>query len=318
MTTQAQHDTDPTEAFDQQCRDLVTTWQRGQLPIDALTSRLAALAQDARTSGHLANQGRVEHTQGYIRFYLGHLNASIMHYDKARSLFQRVHNKRRVAIMNLNQGEIYRYKGEFKRATRLYHTAYQMAVEVDDVNLQAMAIANEGLSLVSAKDYERAQRALYEGYRLSEAWQGDGTDLYGLRCEIDQALATIALEQGNSTTAWEHAQNALRNARLAQEKLSEGLAFRSLGDTITRLDAVPEGASFETPDDYYRAAMAAFEELDAQVEIGRTKYSMACSLAARNRRRAAANLFRDALVIFTRLGMTGDAARAAEAQLRVI
>jgi hypothetical protein len=58
--------------------------------------------------------------------------------------------------------------------------------------------------------------------------------------------------------------------------------------------------------------------VDAQAEVGRTIYSHALSLAKRGRRRHAAQLFREAMVTFTQLSMTADAADAADAQLQVM
>lgn len=317
MQSQA-NDAEPTPEFNERCLTLVDRWQQGDMTTEAITAQMKMLVSDAVLSGHVANQGRAEHIQGYIHFYLGNLSVSIMHYDRARSLFQRVNNKQRVATVNLNQGEIYRYRGEFKRARRLYRSAYQAASELGDMRLQTIAITNEGLTLISLKDYEKAKRALEDGYRLSERWDADTRGLYGLRCEIHQGLAQIALETDKPANAWDYASLALENAQHAGDKLSVGLAYRSLGDALTHLEETPANAPFDDIDAYYRAALTAFEKVDAQAEIGKTMYSKAESFAHRGRQRAAAKLFRDALVIFTRLGMTADAARAAEAQLRVM
>lgn len=316
--TQVSPELEPTPEFDAQCRAFVNQWQHGDIPPNDTIQALKSLADEAKQSGHTANIGRAEHISGYIQHYLGNLTTSIRHYDKARSLFQRVGNRRRVATMDLNQGENYRFRGEFKRARQLYRNAYNAATDIDNLQIQAMAIANEGLVLVSMKEYDKAYNALQEGYRLSRLWEQEGNPVAGLLTEIDYGLAIVALEQNQLADAWTHALNSLEQARASESIHSMGLAYRILGDTLTALSDVPEHAEYDNPDDYYRTALDYFAEIDAEAEIGRTKFSHGKSLAARDRRMSAAKFFRDAMVIFSRLRMTDDAAKAAEAQLSVL
>ena len=309
-------DVEPTPEFDSRCMGLIHGWRTGDIPTPNVTQELKELAREAATSGHAANQGRAEHLSGYIQHYLGNYKVSNMHYENARRLFQRVGNPRRLATMDLNMGENYRHKGEFKRARRLYHDAYEAAAKLDDLRLRTIAIINEGLMLVSLKEYHNAQKALEEGLVLSEQWE-DTDQLQALCTEIHYGMAQIQIALGAFTEAWKSAYESLENASTSNNLVSVGLAYRILGDVLTTLGEPQEGATFETPDEYFRAALDTFREIDAQAEIGRTQFHHAKSLAARGRRRPAAQLFREAMVIFTRLGMTNDAAHAAEAQLAV-
>ncbi|MGJ3237291.1 MAG: hypothetical protein ACFE0Q_01150 [Anaerolineae bacterium] len=310
-------DTEPTPEFDARCMALVNGWQQGDTPSKGVVHQLKALARTAARDGHIANEARAEHLSGYIQHYVGNLTVSILHYDKARQLFDRVGNQRRVTVMDINQGENYRYMGQFKRARRLYRAAYEAASTLGDVRLQTIAIANEGLMLVSLQHYEQAEKALRRGLELSGHWQ-ESQNLQGLLTEVHFGLAQVALATEAPDTAWQHAQLSLYNARIGKNMHSIGLAYRILGDALTALQDVPDDSEHQTPDDYYRAALNSFREIDAEAEIGRTIYSHASSYARRNRRRHAAQLFREAMVIFTRLGMTDDVASAAEAQLRVM
>lgn len=309
-------DTEPTPEFNERCVSLINEWQQGELTVTETAQKLKGLAQDAANSGHVANQGRAEHISGYLHHYLGNLSTSIMHYERARSLFERVGNRRRVATMDLNQGENYRYRGEFKRARRLYSSAYKTATDLGDVDIQAMAIVNEGLTLVSLKDYDKARDALNRGFELVNP---ETFNAYEALCtEIHYGLAVAAMETDDVQEAWHQATLSAQHASASNNIPSMGLAYRILGDAFTALDDQPANAEFNIPDEYYRKALALFDDVGAEAEIGKTTFSHASSLAKRGRRTSAAKLFRDAMVIFTRLSMTDDAAKAAEAQLTVL
>lgn len=315
--TQVTPDVEPTPEFDARCLNYVRGWQQGEIPSAEAIQNLKELSREAASSGHIANEARAEHLSGYIQHYIGNWNISIMHYDKARRYFDRVGNRLRVILMDINQGENYRYRGEFKRARRLYNQAYEAAAKLGDVRSQTIAITNEGLTLISMRDYHRAETALLRGLALSQEWE-DSTNLEGLLTEVHFGLAQVALEKDEYELAWEQAHYSLDHARQGEHMHSVGLAYRILADVLTALGQAPSDSDFEKPDEYYRAAIETFQEIDAGAEIGRTIYAHALSCAKRNRRRHAAQLYRKAMVTFTRLGMTNDAAMAAESQLEVM
>jgi tetratricopeptide (TPR) repeat protein len=320
MTTPSatSHEIEPAPDFNARGLVVLERWQQGEFPFQEAVKALNEMSHEATRSGHLANQGRAEHFLGYIQHYRGNLATSIMHYEKARALFAMVGNRKRVATIDLNQGENYRNKGDFIRARRLYRSAYESAATLDDVPLKTMAIANEGLSLISLKDYATARTALEEGLRLSYEWTVDDVNLHTLSCELHHGLATLDLLADQPESAWQHATEAVAFARKGGESISIGYAARILGDVMTEFNAPVEEGMPTTPDECYRMATEAFKHVNAEGELGRTLYSHAKSLARRNKRRAASLMFREAMVIFTRLGMTDDAAKAAEAQLKVL
>lgn len=315
--TQVTPEIEPSPEFDARCMNYIRGWQHGELPSADVVKALKELSREAALAAHTANEARAEHLAGYMQHYLGNLNISISHYERARHLFDRVGNRNRVIVMDINQGENFRFRGEFKKARRLYRQAYEAAASLNSVRLQTIAIANEGLMLVSLKEYQAAYAALQEALRLSELWE-DNNNLEALRTEVYFGLAQVALASNKPESAWEDANLSLQAARRAEIMHSVGLAYRILGETLTDLGQAPNDAEFNNPDEYYRAALETFRSIDAEAEIGRTIFSHAQSQAKRSRRRNAAQLFREAMVIFQKLGMTDDAANAAEAQLQVI
>jgi tetratricopeptide (TPR) repeat protein len=311
-------DTEPSPDFNARGLAVIERWQLGELPFQDAVKVLNEMSHEATRSGHHANQGRAEHFLGYLQHYHGNLATSIMHYENARALFSLVGNQKRVATIDLNQGENYRNKGEFSRARRLYRSAYEAATALDDLPVKTMAITNEGLSLISLKNYAGARSALEEGLRLAQNWAADDLNLHVLCCEIHHGLATLDLLEDKPQDAWSHAIESVNFARKGGEAISVGYAARILGDVMTEFNPPPEPDLPATPDEAYRMATDAFKQVNAEGELGRTLYCHAKSLARRQKRRAASLMFREVMVIFTRLGMTDDAAKAAEAQLKVL
>jgi tetratricopeptide (TPR) repeat protein len=315
--TKVSPDVEPTPEFDGRCLAIITGWRNGEIPTTEATQKLKNLAREAQTAAHAANQGRAEHLSGYIQHYLGNYTVSNMYYEKARRLFERIGNRRRVATMDLNMGENYRYRGEFKRARRLYRAAYDTSSALGDTRIQTFAITNEALMLISLDDYTNARIALDEALTLTEVWEA-GEQFETVLTEIYYGLAEVDLATNKLSGAWDNAHRALQHAGNSANLHSVGLAYRILGDVLTALDVVPDDARFKNPDEYYRKAIETFKEIDTEAEIARTVFHHAKSLAERGKRRNAAQLLRDAMEIFNKLGMTDDVADAAEVQLRVI
>jgi len=316
VTNNNQTTIEPTLEFNEQCVHLLRQWRANEIPFQDAIEGLTQLSKSAEAERHTANWGRAEHLLGYMQHYRGNLNTSINHYDRAYRLFARINNRTRMATMDLNQGENYRNKGEFMRARRLYRSAYEAAYELEDIGLQAMALTNEGLVLISMNDLNAAREALLDALELSQQWHDDD-QLPMLHCEIHHGLATIYLTQDDLQQAWEQALLALGTAEFTKEALQIGYANRILGDVLTakKVSKTEDGKSI---DDYYRASIQAFKDIRAEGESARSMFAQAKSFAARNKRLAAAKMFHSAMVIFSKLGMTDDVAKAAEANLSML
>jgi tetratricopeptide (TPR) repeat protein len=313
---------EPSPEFNERCMTFLKQWDLGETNSQELLQRLNELAKEATTNAHIANQGRAEHLLGYVHHYLGNYNTSTQHYEKARRFYVRAGNPRRVATIDLNQGENFRLKGDFTRARHLYRSAYETAHAFGHLPLMSFALTNEGHVLLVNKDYQTAHQVFEEAYHLSLQWDGKEYDgaiesANPLRCEMFLGMAEINIAQNQLIEAWDKACRSLDCAQADKELRSIGFAYRILGDVLTLLPKSVAPASSTNPDDYYRMAMKAFGDLQAEGEIAKTMFAHAKSLAHRKSRLKAAQMFRDAMVIFTRLGMTHDAIRTAEAQLQV-
>lgn len=311
-------DAEPTAEFNDACMDIIQRWEQGVLPTKDALDQIEALERKARQENHRGNQGRAEHLLGYLQHFLGNLSSSIRHYERARKLFEAVGNRRRLAIIDLNQGENYRYKGDYTRARYLYQMAYEGARETNFLNIQTIAIVNEGLILLSAHKYEAARKAFEEGYELAQQWTEGLHNLPHTLCEIHESLARTYLARGEMQRAWDHAHEAVRIAHESNLQMEIALSNRTMGDVITAMGNCPDPDMPCDANSYYAESVAILMQMNAEAELGRTLLAHGRSLANMGKRNTAVRKMQQALLIFTRLGMTADAAAAVEAQRAVM
>lgn len=305
---------EPTPELEATCRTIINEWQSGQLPFKEAAQQMLALGEKALKQGHLANVARVEYLLGYMQAYRSKLRIAIEHFERARSLFLKIDNSVRVTRCDLNLGESHRQLGDFTKAQRLFHSAYESAARNGDLSTETIAIANEGQVLLSKNLLEDAKAALLEAYALTERWsEEERPQLAGLLCEIHYGLSVIYLAENEAEAAWYEAQKAYEAATLSQEPLSIGQANRTMGEVLTALETPPHIDNTD-PDHYFQVALDAFESMDAEGELARTLHAQARSLAKRGRRIPAARKLQKATLMFAKLGMVDDAAKASESQ----
>jgi tetratricopeptide (TPR) repeat protein len=311
-----QQDVEPTPEFYARSLEIMNQWQSGELPFEQANAALTAMEQAAVAANHLANQGRIEQILGYVQSYRGNLNVSIHHYERARALYTQVGNKLRIAICDLNIGEVYRYKGDFNRARALYEKCYEASHEIGDIPNQAFALCNRGQMYLSMGQLANARADLEESFRLSHNLEDD--ERSSVQCEVHYALTMLHLQNSHIDAAWAAAQAANDIAYQTNDPLQRGFANRAIAEVLTVAGQVPGDGFSADPDTYFQAASEAFREINVEGEIARTMFAHAKSLARRGRRMTAARKLQLAMIIFTRLGMVDDAAKAAEAQLEVL
>jgi tetratricopeptide (TPR) repeat protein len=272
-----------------------------------------------RAGQHLANLGRVEILLGVMQGYRGNLNVCIQHFQKARDLFAEVGNDARVLKCDLNLGETYRQKGDFGKARELFQEVYETAARLGDIHTQTMALGNAGQMLLSMKQVADAEATLKDAIALAAQWSPEfANNQSGFFCEVHHALSVVYLSGKRMELALEQAQKSLHHARMSRQPMSIGFANRTMGEVMAAFDVIPaellaEGFSAD-PGDYFRAALEAFTEIDAQGERARTMHAHAKSLAKQGRRMAAARMLQQAMLTFAELGMVDDSAKAAESQ----
>ncbi len=289
------------------------------MPYPEAVQALAELAGDAFNRGHLADQGRVEQVVGYMEGARGNLNISIHHFERARASYIQINNTIRVAICDMNIGECYRDKGDFKRALALYGKAYDAFKAHDDIENQAFALSNRGQAWLGMGRVDKAHEDLMAGLELAAQIPAAVRDRSMLICEVNYALARLFIKRDRIGMAWEAAVRAYDVAQEHSYAFEKGFANRALAEVISLGGAPPLDKRFVNDANvYFQAANDAFLEIHAEGEIARTMYAHALSLLRDGRRMMAARKLQLAMIIFTQLGMVDDAAQAAEMQLKVL
>jgi tetratricopeptide (TPR) repeat protein len=309
---------EPTPEFVQRCREAVDAWERGQMPVREAMAALRNARQEAKITRFMANTGFAEHMLGYIEHLRGNLESSIQHYTQAHALFNRVANPKYAAHMSLNLAENYRYKGDYDKALEIYQDVYAIMESLDEVRLHTFASLNQGMALLDLEEFSNAHRALVRTVALMERWTEDLDQKDDVWCQIQCGLALVHLEQDNPHRAWECALVALETAQKDMQPWALGYAYRVIGILASRLETLPDPNLSANPDEHFKKALLSFRVINAEAEYARTMFMQARSLGRRGERLEAARKFQQAMLIFNRLGMINDAARAAEAQLELI
>ncbi len=334
--------------FVSRVRDSYTRWESGELAFADALDRIAILAEEARAAKHIANLAYCEMIMGVMHGYRANLDVSVRSFERARALYEQVGNRLRTTQAMHNIAECYRMKGNFVMARQFFRASQDAAAAMNKVDLQASGMINEAAMLVSM-DHPDGARQLYEkAMNLLKQMPEDHERRAPLMSEAFSGIAIAHLQMNETQHAWDCAREALKWAQQAKKPLMLGLAYRALGQVVTatlanllpdhesstepftpikitqtsEMRAVSATALGETPsgdpDDYFRLSSEALQEIKAEGELARTTFEHAKSLAARGRGMTAARKFQQAMILFTRLGMADDAAKAAQAQMKVI
>lgn len=308
---------EPTVPFEGECLRIVSAWSSGQMSFEEATATLVAMSEKAAQANEIASRAYAEYTLGYIYHYRGHLDLSIGHYARARKLFMHVQNLKRVASIELHQGQNYHYKGETDHAIQCYRSAFSIARQYVIPEVQVVAVLKEGLLLVELGQLITARRILETAYELTQQWdeeQADADLLDGILCEIYSGLASIDLAQNHCDDAWAYALLTLEIATRNPLPKHVGFANRVIAMVIGQMDSAPAPGFEAAPGLYFEVALSAFREINAEAEVAHTLFAYARYYARRDERHQAIQLYQKVAKTFTRLGMVAAAARAAEAQ----
>lgn len=312
-------DTTPTPELREQTRNLTKQWQTGKMPFHQVLASLNALREETRASGHRANQAAVETSLGFVQGYRGNLTISIEHYDRARNLHKWIGNDRNVMIADLNMGVNYRLKGDFNRALTLYHSVQEQATKLEAHAVKAMSLSNEALIQLRLERQEETFSVLEQLMALSDThYQSEDQNWPIILCEGCYGLTQAHVHWGDKQAAWETAMRSWEIAKTVDQPIYYGYSNRTVAIVIDALETVPSPDFKTDPDTYFAASVKAFKGIKAEAELAQTMFAHALSLGRRGMRTTAARKLQQSLVIFTRLGMVDDAARAAEAQLTMM
>jgi tetratricopeptide (TPR) repeat protein len=312
------------EEFANRYRQILQDWQAGDVSASDAEKSLYNLLTEAEADNNRMNQGGVELYLGIIQGYLAKFTNSARHFETARQHFEAVGAHDRVVTCDLNIGETYRLQGNFTRAQLFFHRAYERGKVLANVRTMAISLTNEGQMWLSMDSFAKAKESLQEALRLSTEPYPDEADerVYitrmGVLAEIYHALTQLALHDEDTIKAWKYAKLSYEHAEITGHPMRLGYGNRAIADAISALGDAPEPEFEGDPDVYYKKALDYFKEVKMEGDYAKTVYARAQSLVRRGKKSMAAKLFQQAMALFTKHGMTDDAAKAAEAQTNAI
>lgn len=309
------------ELFAERYRAVMQDWQRGGIGASDAQKELLELQKEAEEDDNSLHYGAVELNLGIIEGYLSNFTKSARHFETARQAFDAVGAISQMITCDLNIGEVYRLQGNFTRAQMFFHRAYSEAKSIDNKRTMAVALTNEGQMWISMGSPNKAFEMLHDALAVAENPYSDEDDelvhrgRLGVLAEIYHALTQICLANNDTVHAWTYAKKSYENAQETQHPMRMGYGNRAIADAITALGDAPEPAFEHDPDVYYKQALEYFRAVHMEGDVAKTMFARGKSLVRRGKKAAAAKLFQQSLVIFEKLGMTDDAAKAAEAQM---
>lgn len=319
MSHTAEPQVDPN--FQVELNGIVFQWQSSNLSHNDALEAIEQLRQRAIRDNTPIHEGLIENSLGIMEGIRSNLGKSLTHFETSKRIFEACGARSRIGNASLNIGETHRIRGNFQRARSYFQEAYEIAKQYDNLGIQANALTNEAQIWCSLRQYDSAYDLLLKAEALCQhPWQDDEPERMtrarmSCECEVHHAFVDVYLYRELLEDAVRHAQRGLELAQQVGDALIIGMANRAMGNALTALHA--HDASYN-PDDYFRAAITSFNEINAEGDVGKTLLAQGKSMAQRGRKRSAAQLFQRAMEIFTRAGMTNDVAMAAEAQLSVI
>jgi tetratricopeptide (TPR) repeat protein len=312
------------EAFAARYRAILEDWQAGQISASEAEKKLLVMHEEAKAERDRMKQGGIELNLGIIQGYLANFTGSARHFETARQHFEAEGAQNQVVTCDLNIGETYRLQGNFTRAQMFFHRAYERGKELGNQRTMAIALTNEGQMWLSMDSYNKAQKALEEALTMASNPFPDENEerIYisrlGTLAEIYHALTQLCLIDADNIKAWKYAKLSYEYAQRTGHPMRLGFGNRAIADAISALGDAPEPEFDSDPDVYYKKALDYFKEVKMEGDYAKTLYARGQSLVRRGRKSSAAKLFQQAMALFTKHGMTDDAAKAADAQTKAV
>ncbi len=232
-------------------------------------------------AGEVEQAAQVRKTRIDPLMYLGRVEEAEAEGARAREVFERAGDRRRLAELHVNLGNLYLREGRPGEARDAYGRALRDIPE-DLMTLRGVATLNLGNALVATLDFQGAERAFAEAARLFE---NDGRD--ALLAEALYAGVYLDLERGRHRELLARADRARAAFGSQRHRRGEALCLQARGRSLLA-QGLP-GPALSALDE----SDSVFGELGIASERGRGRV-----LAAE---------------AFRRLGRPGSAARALEA-----
>jgi CHAT domain-containing protein len=234
-------------------------------------------------------EGRTLNSSIQPSILLGEYDRALQLAERAREIFRRLDDKRHLAHVELNVGNLYHRQDRFEEGLAFYQRAYEMLLPLNDVEGLGVALYNTSVCLISLNDFSRAL-ATYE--RARSVFQDYGMIL--LVGQADYNIAYLYYLRGE----YGRAINMLRAARDKSEENCDAhiaaLCYLDLSEIYLELN-LSEEARESAHEGYIR-----FQKLGMGYEEAKCLANEAIALGQRGKALAALDLFAQARSLFVR------------------
>lgn len=220
---------------------------------------------------------------------LGQYDRSFEAAERAQRLFRKLGDKRRLARLENNIGNIYHRQDRFEEALAHYETAYEQLLPYADSEELTISLNNMSMCLISMNDFARAL-ATYERARhlLRDK------DLPLLRLINDYNIAYLYYLRGD----YRRAIKMLKNSRAAGEQIGYrylvALCYLDLSDIYIELNLSTEAQEVASN------GCQLFRELEIGYETAKSLANQAIALGQAGKTQPALQTFADARELFVR------------------
>jgi tetratricopeptide (TPR) repeat protein len=268
---------------------------------DEVTKGLAARGRggDQRSIAHsLSNLGNIQQDRGrLVEAYNCHKEALEL---------RRAIGDRAGVIGSLNNLAVLAYeRGDYDDARKGWRQALSEAEDIGALPLQALALSNLGELALNEGRHDEARSRLEDALELAE-------DIDDKRLQIE-SLRNIALLEnatGHNRAAREMAIHAHEIAHASGLRDYEGRALLALGEVFAgslfdadSTDPDGTGSGLSEAEDYFRRGVDMLRQIGNEAELGRGLEAYGRYKIERGDITRGKDLLREALVIFSKLGM---------------
>jgi class 3 adenylate cyclase/tetratricopeptide (TPR) repeat protein len=229
---------------------------------------------------------------GVGHLLLGHFDEADDYFQKGLALCREVGDRRNEAAMLNNRGETARLSGDCGTAVEFYQQALDLARQIGHRDSEIIYLCNLSAARLGLHQFAQAETDLRQVILLTGAPNS---------CILSEAysfLAEACLGQGKFADALNSASRGLELAKLSENNLDLGMAWRALGHVTARAAVLSEteevhGALAEVPEASearycFQESLRVFTEINALAEQSDTlkgwaKYEIACGNEARGR-----------------------------------
>ena len=220
---------------------------------------------------------------------LGKYDAAFRASERARAIFTRLGEPRRIAILENNVGNIFHSQDRFEEAIAHYELAYKALSEFEDWERVAITLHNMAMCLISLNDFQRSLDCYQKSRELCERY-----NMPLLRDQADYNIAYLYYFRGEYSRAIEMLFATRRSCEVTGDAYHHALCYLDLSEIYLELNLSQEAREMA------HEGMLRFEKLGMGYETAKTLANEAMAYGQQGKTVQALELFSKAREMFTR------------------